>query len=144
MSEYKYFNLSSDKKKELTKIIKETLQSRPEVDFAYLYGSFTDKEERPVRDIDIAVYVNTEKAKEDILQYTTDLMLQIRERGVLVPLDIYVINDVPLTLLHHILANGKILFYRDEDFLTDLIEKTTYRYFEALPFIENYLKEIRS
>jgi len=141
MKEYKYFNISSAEKEKLAELINETLQARPEVVFAYLYGSFTDKEERPVRDIDVAVYVASEKEIDDMLEYTAGLVLEMKKKGISVPLDIQVINTAPLGFLHHILSTGKILFCRNEELLTDLIEKTTHRYFQALPFIKSYLKE---
>lgn len=142
MKEFKYFNLSSAEKRQLTETVYNTLNNRQEIAFAYLYGSFIDKSGMPVRDIDIAIYINPEKiAGVDEFKYLADVVFTLKKNGIFLPIDIQIVNQAPIGFLHHVFAAGILLFYRDEELLTDLIEKTTRRHFEAIPFVKRYLYE---
>ncbi len=82
------------------------LKSRPDVYFAYLFGSLATKKPTPLSDVDIAIYLsedsNTSNKRFEILGELSDI-LQTDE------IDLVILNSAPLTLKMKILANRKIV-----------------------------------
>jgi predicted nucleotidyltransferase len=82
------------------------VESRPDILFAYLFGSIGRGSPTPLSDVDIAVY----------LEETSDLSGKHMEiLGVLVDLlqtdeiDLVILNKAPLTLRMKILQNGRVI-----------------------------------
>ena len=104
----KLHRLSDEEKERITRRIRETLEGRSEVCFAYLFGSFTRY--NLVRDIDVAVWV-----KEGInpLEYTIKLSEEL-ERETKLPVDVIVLNAAPVTLRYNVFREGELILLRDE------------------------------
>jgi len=103
------------------------LQSRPDILFAYLFGSFGRGKPLPLSDVDIAVYLEEAKdlqeKKMEILGALIDI-LQTDE------IDLVVLNRAPLPLRMRILETKKIAADR-EPFLRHRYESLTMReYFD--------------
>jgi len=82
------------------------LQSRSDISFAYLFGSLSRGEPKPLSDVDIAVFLsagnlNAEK-KIEILSDLTD-HLKTDE------IDLVVLNTAPLPMRMRVLKSGKLL-----------------------------------
>ena len=86
------------------------LQSRPDILFAYLFGSFGRGKPLPLSDVDIAVYLEEAKdlqeKKMEILGALIDI-LQTDE------IDLVVLNSASLPLRMRILENKKIVADRE-------------------------------
>src|SRR4030067_1880439 len=82
------------------------LQSRPEILFAYLFGSFGKGKHFPLSDVDIAVYLkepsDAPEKKMEILGTLIDI-LQTDE------IDLVVLNSAPLPLRMRILESKKVV-----------------------------------
>jgi hypothetical protein len=103
------------------------LQSREDINFAYLFGSFGKGKIFPLSDVDIAVYLkepsDVQGKKMEILGALTDI-LQTDE------IDLVVLNSAPLPLRMRILENKKVVVDR-EPFLRHHYESLTMReYFD--------------
>jgi len=103
------------------------LQSREDINFAYLFGSFGKGKIFPLSDVDIAVYLkepsDVQGKKMEILGALTDI-LQTDE------IDLVVLNSAPLPLQMRILENKKVVVDR-EPFLRHHYESLTMReYFD--------------
>jgi len=127
---------------EIIEKIKESLEKRVEIIFAYLHGSFA--EDLPFKDIDVAVFVD-EKAvsRDDATDYGLRLTAIIEIETGVSPLDIRVINYAPTGFKYHA-TKGRLLFSKDEEKRCDFLEETWKRYFDLLPKRKQILLDIVS
>ena len=95
--------------------INHFLQSRPEISFAYIFGSFTQNEN--YHDVDIAVYLNKNFNKNDLKKFPygyesiliSELTLLVRRK-----IDFVVMNNADITLQQRIINKGALLFSKDD------------------------------
>jgi predicted nucleotidyltransferase len=119
------------------------LESRQEIIFAYLYGSFLD-ENLPYHDIDIAVYLDPTWALErDLFEYEMTLSVDLT-LALHVPVDVRVLNEAPLGFQHSVLHRGEVLFSRSDERLTDFIEQVGLAYMDFSYYVREYLQEVTS
>lgn len=91
--------------------ILQLIESTPEVEFAYLFGSRSRGEERSDSDWDVAVYLREELSPEE----RTESRRRIAGSFPLgVEIDLVILNDAPPLLAHRALQ-GEQLFVRDRD-----------------------------
>lgn len=102
------------------------LGSRPEVLFAYVFGSIT--ESHSYRDVDVALYVRDLSHIPDPLQYTITLGLEV-ERQIRCGVDVVLMNTAPDHLIHSI-SKGEVIVNRDDDARVDFITSSWSRYFD--------------
>ncbi len=122
----------------LTAAIRQELEARAEIVFAYLHGSFLAGE--GYRDIDIAVWLDPSRvAPGERDRYALDLSVALH-LGLRRPVDVRALNDAPLAFRYHALR-GRRLVVRDADFLDEMRARTWDEYFDFLPFARQYLRE---
>ena len=89
------------------------LESCEEVLFAYLFGGLVKGKQRPLSDIDVAVYlsgeINFAETKLEILGSLNDLLATDE-------IDFVILNTAPLSLEIKILENKKVLVDKDPFF----------------------------
>ncbi len=134
----KSYSFSQDEKQGIIKRIDDDLQPRAEIVFAYVYGSFVEVTDTPIHDIDVGVYVTGIK-KEASAQYAVD-MAQTLGRKAKLPVDVFVLNFAPLSFLYHVFR-GSLLFTRDEDIRTQIVEDTVRRYLDMKFLVQRGVKE---
>ena len=119
-----FLSMKDGEKEKLVRRIKDVLSSYKEISFAYLFGSFTDSS--TFRDIDIGIYLYNIK-REEVFDFEFRVSEKISEAiGIDIEyIDVRVLNFAPYPFLNSIFKDGKLLFARDMDFLTDLIEETS-------------------
>lgn len=135
--EFKRFSVSAPKRKHIIKQLEEKLCRKPEVLFAFIYGSFL---EGSFRDIDIGIFLDESRVPlTDQLEYSLDML---DELSLLMdyPLDVRVINGAPVAFRYNVTC-GRLLFARDEELLTHVVERTRDEYFDFQAVIEKYLEE---
>lgn len=86
--------------------ISEMLASRPEVDFAYLFGSQVTGQGGKMSDIDIAVYAGV---PDDRLTYHLKLLERLQCLTGSVSVDLVLLNDAPPLLRYEIIKHGQVL-----------------------------------
>jgi len=119
--------------------LREALEARPEIIFAYLHGSFA--EGLPFHDVDVAVYLDPAFAMvTDIFDYEMSLSIELT-RLLRFPVDVHVLNGAPLGFQHSVLQ-GEVLLVRDEDKLTDFIERVALEYMDFAYLGHRYLLEV--
>ena len=113
--------------------LSEALEPRAEILEAYLFGSHARGQARPDSDIDVAVYIDEERAEEGDWGYraelATALMAALRADDV----DIVVLNRAPVLLYHRVLRDGVRLISRDLRATTVRAGQALSRYFDFLP-----------
>ncbi len=118
-----FYRVSRREKKKLIEKIKNQLFEKKEIVFAYFYGSFL--EDPTFRDIDIGIYLDTKMVeKNQFLDYQLNISkeLEIPSKYLI---DIRVLNNASNSFLSSIFKRGKLIFSKDINLLTDLIENVS-------------------
>lgn len=118
--------------------LREDLEMRSEISFAYLHGSF--RTGRDFRDIDVAVFLKNEAACP-LLQYELAVEAGLMEVSGGLPVDVRVLNASPLSFRYRVIREGMLLFSRNDDERSDFHEATLSAYFDFAPYRRRYLKE---
>ncbi len=132
--------LPTTEKEAIIRQLTQILDTREEIIFSYLHGSFVDGQY--FRDLDVAVYVDEGKiSREDVWDYEFKLASDLQEpiRGVII--DPKVFNYAPVGFQYHVTC-GRLLTNRDDDLRVDVITRVWNLYFDQLPVIKQYLKDM--
>ena len=94
-------------------LLKESLRQEKDIIFAYIFGSYSIGKVSPLSDIDIAVYLGKVKLKEifERKQELNNLVASILKTD---EIDLIILNEAPLPLIHQVLKTGCLLFSKDE------------------------------
>jgi uncharacterized protein len=84
----------------------EYLQSRSDLQFAYLFGSFAKGKITPLSDVDIAVYL---LGKKKLLLRKIEILGELTNILKTDEIDLVLLNTAPLTLKMKILENKKVI-----------------------------------
>ncbi len=112
-------NLASREREALLRDLRAYLEPRPELVFAYVYGSFYAG--MPFQDIDLALYVdpknlgNVRSLEERYAEILSDIFREI--------FHVVIINHAPSNLLCSIFSEGRKLFSKDDGLLQSCIEQ---------------------
>ena len=82
------------------------LKSRPEVNFAYLFGSLAKGKPLPLSDVDIAVYLSKSL---DVLEKKLEILGELIDILETDEIDLVILNEAPLALRMKILENKKLI-----------------------------------
>jgi predicted nucleotidyltransferase len=93
----------------LEKRIKDVLKKDKNILFAYVYGSF-GRGEKDFTDVDIAVFVK--EVPRRYFEYKNKLALKLEEI-LNKPVEVRIINKLPLLFVSRIIKEGKVIFSRD-------------------------------
>jgi predicted nucleotidyltransferase len=127
----------------LRRQLRTGLEPCQEIVFAYLHGSFLDKD-LPYHDVDIAVYLDpTWGSTQDLFEYEMKLSVDLT-LALHVPVDVHVLNEAPLGFQHSVLNRGEVLLSRSDERLTDFIEQVGLAYMEFSHYVREYLQEVTS
>jgi len=127
------YTLSEEEKEKIIELLREHLLKQEEVVFAYLHGSFT--EDRPFRDVDIAVYV-----KGRVPQFYEEELEEELSRLIGLPVDVRLLNNAPVTFRFRAIG-GLLLFSRDERARCDFEEMAMREYHDYSYYLRMYRRE---
>ncbi len=114
------------------------LESREDILFAYLFGSYASASCGPFSDVDIAVYVTGDNCAEKRLDILGDLNKILKTDE----LDLVILNDAPLVLRMNILKNCRLLS-DSAPFLRHTYESITTRSYLDFAPVEKAILERR-
>ena len=122
--------------------LRELVSGKEPVLFAYLYGSFLG--EGFFRDIDVAVYFDTPAFKDssDTFNYSLALSAECDMATTGVTLDLRPLNLAPLPFRFDVVTRGRVLYTRDEELRVDFEARTRSLYFDFLPHLRFYFRNI--
>jgi hypothetical protein len=133
--------LKANEQNEFRQRLRETLEGRTEICFAYLHGSFIDGLQ--FHDVDVTVWLDpTQAADIDLFDYEMELSADLT-LTLGFPVDVHVLNKAPLGFQHSVLQ-GEVLFFRDEKVLTDFIERVARESMDFAYLSRFYLLEVTS
>ncbi|MEI9478630.1 MAG: nucleotidyltransferase domain-containing protein [Deltaproteobacteria bacterium] len=134
--EQKAFDLSQGERDRLSQRLGDVLGNRDDVVFAYVYGSFV--EGVPFHDIDVGIYISKIDEKE-ASSYNLALG-QALSKEMQMPVDVRILNFAPVLFLYHVIR-GNMIFDRDEETRSCVVERTIQRYLDLKPMIHRGVKE---
>ena len=118
--------------------LREILETRQEILFACLHGSFA--EGRPFHDVDVAVFLDEQQATgKDAFEYENSLSVALT-RALELEVDCRVINHAPLGFQFNV-TKGQVLVSRDEKRRLTFVERTWIMYWDFRPVSEMMLRE---
>ncbi|MDY6951838.1 MAG: nucleotidyltransferase domain-containing protein [Thermodesulfobacteriota bacterium] len=127
-----------EKRGKIVETIKAVLESKPNVVFAFLHGSFLS--ESAFRDIDVGVFLASEDHSGD-LDIELGLSQELEDSlDAGFPVEVKIVNKAPLSFRFHTIR-GQLLFARDEDILVDFMTTTAKHYLDFAPLRHRYIKE---
>ena len=124
------FRAGPDERERIRNTLVTVLESEPDLEFAWLHGSFLAADE--FHDIDIGVHLS---ATADVrLQRGLELAVRL-DQQIGFPIDVRALNDAPATFLFHVFREGRLLLSRNDECLADLMERTVREYLDAAPLL---------
>lgn len=116
----------------ITNLIKDVLGQNDAVIFAYIYGSFIEKEDF-FCDIDIAIYakadINPHLLSADIKGQISSALTKGGVDGFIADdFDVRVMNDAPYDFVMRILEKGLLILSKDEELRRSYIEHISMEY----------------
>ncbi len=139
------YNRAMDEKvrKALPQINKVFSQEKPIV-AAYLYGSYATNRAFQQSDIDIALLL--EPDAKFSLHKILELAAEVEKVTSLRPIDLRILNEMPLSLQGEVLVKGVLLYSGDEKLRVKFEVKTLKLYFDYLAYLkrmkEEFLKKV--
>jgi predicted nucleotidyltransferase len=135
----KRHNADEETKQDIIFRISKELEKRPEILFAYIYGSFLEK--GFFRDIDIAIYVELEVRVEDYFRYENDIGNEIeRAIGKEFNADVRIINGSPIVFKYHAIK-GRLIDNKNDERRIEFVSHVLSRYFDLRGILHYYQKE---
>jgi len=131
------FVLPKQDRKRLTEQLKELLKGRNEIQFAYLHGSFVEKEF--FRDVDLAIYVG--QLIGAAIDYELNLEVLLRDK-MGYPFDVRLLNHAPLSFCYEVIKSGKLFLVSNDDNRSEFEERVILAYLDFAFHQRNYLKEV--
>lgn len=123
-----FYRLLEKEKIKITKKTSSFLKKKKEISFAFIFGSFLEKREISFRDIDIGIFLEPLIVKkENIFNYETNLAIKI-SKLISFPtdlIDIKVLNFTSKIFQNNVFSRGLLLFAKNPDLLTSLIEEAS-------------------
>lgn len=115
---------------QLKQKISNILKLYPEIEFAYLYGSYAKGFETPLSDVDIAVYNNNTDKDYELRMFEFELEDKLEHSITGYKFDVRSVNSAPLMVVNKILTEGMLLFYRNERFYYDYFVNNRIKYLD--------------
>ena len=135
LANMKVFSVEDSERARIYRELKNFLYNREETVFSYIYGSFPSGS---FRDLDICVYIRSPLRGREGLEYELSLEIKLEDLTKF-PVDVRIIDNVPLSLKFNIIKNGLLLFSKDENIRREF-ECLTLKKFHDFKF---YLNEYR-
>ena len=129
------FHLKKEERDRISAAVAAFLQNQPNVDFAYLFGSFV--EEGAFSDIDIAVMF----AKDVGPMREVQLERQVSEL-IGYPVEAVGLNRAPLSFRFRVISTGRLLMERDDNRRCDFEERAMVLYADMKPFYQRWYGEV--
>src|SRR4030042_2394544 len=113
-----YFQISASNKKIIMEKLGDYLEKRPNLLFAYVYGSFMTAER--FRDIDVAIYLRQASSTPFQAELEIETELANLIKGYLV--EVRLLNNAPLSFRYNVIKSGKPIVVVDDGARTEFAE----------------------
>jgi len=121
--------------------IKKILSGQSEIEFAFLFGSLAKNADTGLSDIDIAIYQTKNKSKYEARMFEFEIEAKLTQKIPGRKFDVRSLGNAPIVVIGKIINEGKIIFARDESFLTDYIVQNRLKYMDYMIVYQPLLKK---
>ena len=122
------YRADAGERERVTRALAAALETEPDVEWAWLHGSFLAGRGFP--DVDVGVQLAAPVGARR--QRAIDLAVRL-DRAARFPVDAQVLNDAPGCFLFHVFREGRLLLNRDAVALADRMERTVREYLDIAP-----------
>jgi len=132
----KFFYLSAKEKERFRKSLVKILQAFEGIEFAYLYGSFT--EDLPFHDVDVGIYlaeIEESETTRQAINLAETLSIRLK-----MPFDVRILNFAPVSFLYRVIQ-GDLVVSRNDMLRSRIVERTVQKYLDLKPVILKTIKE---
>lgn len=129
-------------REELENILKQALAKSPEVQFAYVFGSWATGWQRRDSDVDVAVWLNLadRRARYDL---GMKIMGEIMRAAGTDWVDVVVLNDATLSLRYVVQRQGILLSEKDREARVKFEVMARNDYWDFEPILTQYWKSLK-
>ena len=99
---------------------------------AYIFGSQLKGKTGPLSDYDFAILLS----RKPPFQYKYKLQNKLTNLFNFIPVDLVILNNAPIELKYHIVADGKIIYQKELSVKVEFEADTLSRYFDYLPILQ--------
>jgi len=135
---FKYHELPAEQKLTLLERVRRRLEAEGDILFAYVHGSFIEKD--AFRDLDVAIWL---KDAGEAFHYAVELSAKL-EIEIRAPVEVHALNEAPLPFKHHVFKTGRLLFSRNESLRLRLNDEVARQYQDLKQLTEIALKSTLS
>jgi len=133
-----YFCIMHLTRQQLNNLSARLKEGVPEIRFAYLFGSSVSGTNKTTSDIDIAIYLDEEVNKLDVVSRIISIAEEILPQHLI---DLVILNDAGVVISMEVLK-GRLLFIRNdsEDFHAGFYTLTCRKYEDHMILLKKQLK----
>ena len=129
-------------KQKIREQIKKEINSREEIIFAYIFGSFAEIEQTSsFNDIDIAIYIDEKNEINDVF-YEINLSNRLEEI-IKIPIDIVRLNNASDVLIYRT-TQGNLIKNVDDNLRINFITTSWKKYWDFQKLIKEHMLELKS
>ncbi len=129
---------------EICNALKQEISARPEIIFAYLFGSVATKKANTLSDIDLAIYLDPNyRHRKQGYGYQSELIAELSSL-LSAPVDVVILNKASTILKYQVIKNGVLIFSRCNKTRREFHEKTIRHYLDLKPLLkvqQHYLRQ---
>ena len=122
-------------------------ESLPEVAFAYLFGSYGERRETALSDIDIGVCLLDDVHENSYFDFRLRIIGDVSHLLKTNEVDVLILNEVTLSLRYHAVSTRQVLFERDPAQRVEFEVRTLSQYLDMYPLFrvqkEYFLEHIK-
>jgi hypothetical protein len=114
---------------ELTKFFSQ----RSDIEFAYVFGSYGTGKEKPLSDVDIAVFLKKEIPKNQYFDIQLGLISDLVHILKTDEVDVIILNQADIILSYHVVFSRNVVFERDSEIRVAYETRVLDKYFDSEP-----------
>lgn len=127
----------------LNKELQTIFSSHPQILSAYVFGSTALGIDREGSDMDIAIRLTEELSAERRFELRLNLMDDIENR-LRRSVDIVILNDASLLLIHQVMKTGSLLYVMDEEDEIAFMHRKRKEYFDFKYYLDKDWDDLRA
>jgi hypothetical protein len=113
--------------------LKEYFAQRPEIEFGYVFGSYGIGKEKPLSDVDIAVFLRDDISHDRYFDFRLALIGDLAHILHTDEVDLVILNQASLLLAYQAVSSRTVLYERDPRVRIRFETRVLDKYFDAEP-----------
>jgi len=124
-------------------IIRDYLESQPDVLLVYLYGSYALGKTWAESDLDIGVLFDDKETPYETFKQTLRYVGELQSRLGGIEVDLRELNGAPVEFLMQVIKSGRCLYARNERSRVQFETQVIREYLDFKPVLDEYYRKLR-